>query len=58
MEFTSNHFTTKQVAQMLHISERTVRLWIETGKLRSCRPGKKYLIPMQAIHDLLSENEY
>jgi excisionase family DNA binding protein len=51
-------FTINEVAEMIRISERTVRRWIKSGRLRAIkipgrgRAGVEYRIPESAISDL------
>lgn len=48
-----NHFTIKQVAEALQLSERTIRRWIHDGRLYAAefpgRFGVEYRIPASAI---------
>ena len=37
--------TVREYAQEARVTERTVRRWINEGRLRALRQGKKYLIP-------------
>jgi excisionase family DNA binding protein len=47
------HFTIKQVAAALQLSDRTIRRWIKSGKLYaveySGRFGSEYRIPRSAL---------
>lgn len=49
-------FKIKEVANMLRLSERTIRRWIQTGKLRAVqfggRGGWEYRISLSAIKEL------
>ena len=39
--------TVREYAQEARVTERTVRRWINEGRLRALRQGKKYLIPRE-----------
>ena len=45
------------VAGSLGVSERTVRRWIQSGKLRAYKPGRDYRIPESAVRALVEESE-
>ena len=49
-----NLLTVPEAAQMLRMSEHTIYLWLRSGKLKSVRPGRKWLIPKEEIDRLLS----
>lgn len=46
-------FSLKEAAHRLGVSEVTARRWVKAGKLRAVQPGRKYLIPENAIRELL-----
>jgi excisionase family DNA binding protein len=39
------------------VSERTVRRWIKSGKLRAYKPGRDYRIPESAVRELVEDSE-
>lgn len=39
------------------VTDRTVKRWIEQGKLRGYRPGRAYQIPESAVEELLEQSE-
>jgi len=45
------------VAGSLGVSERTVRRWIKSGKLKAYKPGRDYRIPESALRELVEESE-
>src|ERR687890_1832960 len=45
------------VAGTLGVSERTVRRWIQSGKLKAYKPGRDYRIPESAVRELVEESE-
>jgi excisionase family DNA binding protein len=45
------------VAGTLGVSERTIRRWIQSGKLRAYKPGRDYRIPESAVRELVEESE-
>jgi excisionase family DNA binding protein len=51
------HVPLSTVAGRLGVSERTVRRWIKTGKLKATRPGRDYRIPESALRELVEEGE-
>lgn len=46
-----------EVAQLLDKSERTIRRWIKSGKLRAYKPGRDYLIPESGIREFIEASE-
>ena len=46
-----------EVAGSMGVSERTVRRWIKSGKLRAYKPGRDYRIPESALRTLVEESE-
>lgn len=51
------HLTLSEVAGAMGVSERTVRRWIKSGKLRAYKPGRDYRIPESAVRTLVEESE-
>jgi excisionase family DNA binding protein len=49
--------TSAEAGRRLGVTDRTVKRWVEAGKLRGFRPGKAYQIPESAVEDLLAESE-
>lgn len=45
--------TTEQVAEVLHVSTRTVYRWVDAGKLHPIRLEKRLLYPRSEVTDLL-----
>src|SRR5688572_9398745 len=46
-----------EVAGAMGVSERTVRRWIKSGKLRAYKPGRDYRIPESAVRKFIEESE-
>jgi excisionase family DNA binding protein len=46
-----------EVAGSMGVSERTVRRWIKSGKLRAYKPGRDYRIPESAVRKFVEESE-
>lgn len=46
----------RQVAELLNVSERTVRALVASGRLRSVKIGAARLIPFAELEKLLSES--
>lgn len=51
------HLSLGEVAQLMGKSERTVRRWIKSGKLKAYKPGRDFLIPESAIRAFVEESE-
>jgi excisionase family DNA binding protein len=51
------HLSLSEVAGAMGVSERTVRRWIKSGKLRAYKPGRDYRIPESAVSTLMDESE-
>lgn len=43
--------TVAEAADMLNVSEKTVRRWLSRGILTSCNATRKILIPLKQIQD-------
>jgi excisionase family DNA binding protein len=46
-----------EVAGLMGVSERTVRRWIKSGKLRAYKPGRDYRIPESAFREFVEESQ-
>jgi excisionase family DNA binding protein len=51
------HLSLSEVAGLMDVSERTVRRWIKSGKLRAYKPGRDYRIPESAVRQFMQESE-
>jgi excisionase family DNA binding protein len=49
------YYTIKDVAERLHVSEKTVRNWITQRKLRAVRAGHVWRITENALREFLRE---
>jgi len=49
--------TVAKAAALLGLSERSVRLYVARGDLPSCRIGRRRLVPLQAIRQLIESAE-
>jgi excisionase family DNA binding protein len=49
--------TLQEAAKELNISENTARRWVKSGKLKAFQPGRRYLVPVSAVEDLLKPAE-
>jgi excisionase family DNA binding protein len=47
------HRSLSEVAGLMGVSERTVRRWIKSGKLKAYKPGRDYRIPESAVRELV-----
>lgn len=46
----------EEVAVLLRTTPNSVRYWIQTGKLKSIRPGRRRLIPRVALDEFLEKS--
>jgi excisionase family DNA binding protein len=46
-----------EVAGLMGVSERTIRRWIKSGKLKAYKPGRDYRIPESAVREFVEESE-
>lgn len=46
------HYTVPEVAALLKVDPRTVRAWIESGKITGTKIGRHYRIPESALKNL------
>lgn len=44
----------KEAAELLNFDERTIRRWIESGKLIAHRPGREWRISRDALEEFLA----
>jgi excisionase family DNA binding protein len=51
------HLALSEVAGLMGVSERTIRRWIKSGKLRAYKPGRDYRIPENAVRELVEDSE-
>jgi excisionase family DNA binding protein len=51
------HLSLSEVAGLMGVSERTVRRWIKSGKLRAYKPGRDYRIPESAVRAFVEDSE-
>jgi excisionase family DNA binding protein len=51
------HLSLSEVAGLMGVSERTVRRWIKSGKLRAYKPGRDYRIPESAVREFVEDSE-
>ena len=49
-------FTIPEVARRWRYEERTIRMWIEKGRIEAVRFSRKILIPRQAVLDFEAEH--
>lgn len=48
-------YTTKEVADILKVTERTVKNWIKDDKIKSFKVGKGRRITQQALEDFIEK---
>lgn len=46
-----------EVAGLMGVSERTVRRWIKSGRLKAYKPGRDYRIPESGLRAFIQESE-
>jgi excisionase family DNA binding protein len=46
------YYTISDAVQILKVDKRTIRAWIESGKIKAIRVGRHYRIPANAIEEL------
>ncbi|MDP9476790.1 MAG: helix-turn-helix domain-containing protein [Actinomycetota bacterium] len=51
------HLSLAEVAELMDVSERTVRRWIKAGKLKAYKPGRDYRIPRSALRAFVEGSE-
>lgn len=47
--------TTKEISEMLSVSEETVRRWIRTGDLKAIQEGKSYLVEKENLMNFIQQ---
>lgn len=51
------HLSLSEVAELMEVTERTVRRWIKSGKLKAYKPGRDYRIPESAVKEFVEGSE-
>ena len=46
-----------EVARVMGFSERTIRRWVKSGKLKAYKPGRDYRISEAALREFIEESE-
>jgi putative resolvase len=52
------YYTTKEVSRLLGVTDRTIRRWIRSGRIRAVKIKRKWLIPaseLKALHPVIRE---
>lgn len=49
--------TTKEISQMLGVSEETVRRWIRTKELKAIQEGKSYLVDRNDLNHFVNKKQ-
>lgn len=49
------HYTTKQVAELLKVNPRTVSRWVHLGQLPAVRLGRRYRISKEDLKNFLAK---
>ncbi|MEM0004774.1 MAG: excisionase family DNA-binding protein [Desulfurococcaceae archaeon] len=55
-----SYYTTREVSRLLGVTDRTVRRWIRSGRMRAVRVRRKWLIPaseLKALQPVIREPE-
>ncbi|WP_409296021.1 helix-turn-helix domain-containing protein [Peribacillus sp. SCS-26] len=47
--------STKEISEMLNVSEETVRRWIRTGELEATQDGKSYVVDDSKLEDFVEK---
>lgn len=50
-------YTPQEIAEMLKVTDKTVRNWIRSGELDAVVVGKSYRIPEESIKNLIKKCE-
>lgn len=54
-DLTETFRTTKEISDLLNVSEETVRRWIRSGELKAALDGKSYLVEEKVLEKFLEE---
>ena len=46
------YYTVKEVAEIMKVSEKTVRNWIKWGRIKAIKIGRQWRIPAEEIDNL------
>ena len=47
-------YTVQEAAEILRMHTQTIYAWLRSGKLKSVRPGRKWLIPAEEIESFIN----
>ncbi len=50
-------YKVEEVAEYLHVTLRTLRAWLKTGKLKGRKVGKQWLVKESNVEAFLDEQE-
>lgn len=50
-------YTPQEIAEILKVTDKTVRNWIRSGELDAVVVGKSYRIPEESIKNLIKKSE-
>lgn len=53
----SKFYTPQEIAEILRVTDKTVRNWIRSGELDAVVVGKSYRIPEESIKNLIKKSE-
>lgn len=53
----SKFYTPQEIAEILRVTDKTVRNWIRSGELDAVVVGKSYRIPEESIMKLIQKSE-
>ena len=49
-------YTTHEIAELLKISEATIRSWIHEGELRACRFGREFRVAAKDLEAFVNDH--
>ena len=52
-----SYYKLEEVAYIFKCSVETVRWWVKQGKLASVRPGRRRLVPVEAVEEFIAGAE-
>lgn len=50
--------TVSEAAQLLRLKPKTIRLWLETGRLRGFKVGRQWRIPVSELERLIPQEHF
>lgn len=55
---TDKYYTTSALMKLLDVSPATMYKWIKSGKLKTCKAGRKHMVTEEQLQSFLNTPKY